>query len=49
MHSAGPPGQGLRHLRKDSQNNVEKVLLAAGADSNRQRLRELGYAEVKER
>jgi hypothetical protein len=29
-----PPWQGLRHLRKDLQNNVEKVPLAAGADGN---------------
>jgi hypothetical protein len=38
----GPPGHGLRHLRKDSQNNVGKVPLAAGAGSNLQGLLKRG-------
>ena len=29
----GPPGYGVKHLRKDFQNNVGKNLLAAGAGS----------------
>ena len=40
MHSVEPPGQGLRHLGKESQNNVGKVPSAAGASSNLQRLLE---------
>jgi len=43
----GPPWQGTRQPRKDSQNNVEKILLAAGADSNRQRLQEPGYGQSR--
>ena len=42
MHPMGPPGQGTRQPRKDSQNNVEKNLLAAGASSTQQRLLERG-------
>src|SRR5262249_25303125 len=42
MHPMGPPGQGTRQPRKDSQNNVEKILMAAGASSNLQRLLERG-------
>jgi len=38
MHLAGPPWQGLRHLRKASQNIVGKVPSAAEADGNLQRL-----------
>ena len=38
MQPMGPPGQGTRQPRKDSQNNVEKILMAAGARSNLQRL-----------
>jgi hypothetical protein len=38
MHPMGPPGQGTRQPRKDSQNNVEKIPMAAGASSNPQRL-----------
>jgi hypothetical protein len=49
MHSVGPPGHGTRHLRKDSQNNVGKIPLAAGAGSNLRRLHERGQkAEVEE-
>ena len=44
-----PPGHGLGHLGKDSQNNVEKVLLAAGADCNLHGLLQRGQAEVEER
>jgi hypothetical protein len=42
MHPMGPPGQGTRQPRKDSQNNVEKIPMAAGASSNLQRLLERG-------
>ena len=42
MHPMGPPGQGTKQPRKDSQNNVEKIPLAAGASSNLQRLLERG-------
>ena len=50
MHSEGPPGHGLRHLRKDSQNNVGIVPVAAGAGSNLHRLLERGLqAEGEER
>jgi hypothetical protein len=28
MHSVGPPGYGIKHPRKDSQNNVGKVRAA---------------------
>ena len=38
MHSVNPPGYGLKHHRKDSQNNVGIVLVAAGAGDNLQRL-----------
>jgi hypothetical protein len=48
MHSVGPPGQGLRHLGKESQNNVGKILLAAGAGSNLRRLFK-GGEEPKQR
>ena len=37
-----PPGYGLKHLRKDSQHNVGKVPLAAGAGSNLRRLLKRG-------
>ena len=33
-----PPGYGLKHPRKDSQNNVGKIPVAAGAGSNLQGL-----------
>jgi|SRR5215471_17223107 len=42
MHLMGPPGQGTRQPRKDSQNNVEKIPMAAAASSNLQRLLEQG-------
>ena len=42
MHPMGPPGQGTKQPRKDSQNNVEKILLAAEASNNLQRLLERG-------
>jgi hypothetical protein len=45
----GPLGHGLRHLRKDSQNNVGKVPLAAGAGSNLQRLLKRGEQPKKRR
>jgi hypothetical protein len=48
MHPMGPPGQGTRQLRKESQNNVEKIPMAAGASSNLQRLLERGE-EPKQR
>jgi len=34
MQSVGPPGYGIKHLRKDFQNNVGKNPLAAEAGSN---------------
>jgi hypothetical protein len=43
VHPMGPPWQGTRQPRKDTQNNVEKVQLAAGAGSNLHRLLERGY------
>jgi hypothetical protein len=43
MHPMGPPWQGTRQPRKDTQNNVEKVPLAAGAGSNLRRLLARGY------
>src|SRR5260370_35053222 len=42
-HPMGPPWQGTRQPRKDTQNNVEKVPLAAGAGSNLRRLLARGY------
>ena len=48
MHPMGPPGQGTRQPRKDSQNNVEKIPMAAGASSNLQRLLKRGE-EPKQR
>jgi hypothetical protein len=42
MHSMGPPGQGTKQPRKESQNNVEKILMAAGASSNLQRFLDRG-------
>jgi hypothetical protein len=48
MHPMGPPGQGTRQPRKESQNNVEKIPMAAGASSNLQRLLKRGE-EPKQR
>jgi hypothetical protein len=42
---SGTAGAGA--LRKESQNNVEKVPWAAGADSNLQRLYELGQSRSR--
>jgi hypothetical protein len=43
MHPVGPPWYGTRHPRKDSQDNIGKVPLAAGADCNLHRLLERSY------
>jgi hypothetical protein len=40
-------GMGSGNRRKILRHNVGKVLLAAGADSNRQRLRELGHGQSR--
>jgi hypothetical protein len=48
MHPMGPPWQGTRQPRKDSQTNVERVLLAAGADGNRQRHLERGLGRRRD-
>jgi hypothetical protein len=40
-------GMGSGNRRKILRNNVGKVLLAAGADRNRQRLRDLGHGRSR--
>ena len=48
VHSMEPPWQGTGQPRKDLQNSVEKVLLAAGADGNRQRHLERGLGRRRD-